>query len=197
MSDDATLDQLARALDDDRRLIAGVTDDEWAKPTPCTEWTVRDLVNHLVGGTQLFARLLSGEPMPGLDELQRWRGADHLGDDPVGAYDRSAAELLAAFRSPGALQEMFNSPIGTVPGGVLLHLRITELLTHGWDLARATGQPGPFANDLAEQELAFTEASLGRVPPDRPPFAPPQPVPADADAIDRLAAALGRRVAGA
>ena len=64
---------------------------------------------------------------------------------------------------------------------------------HGWDLARATGQPAEFPDDLPERELTFTRGKLADLPPDRRPFAPPRPVADDAPAIDRLAACLGRR----
>jgi uncharacterized protein (TIGR03086 family) len=81
---------------------------------------------------------------------------------------------------------------------VALHLRLTELLVHGWDLAHATGQPTTgLPDDLAEQELAFSRVQLERIPPDRSPFAPPQPIDDAAPAIDRLAALLGRSPAEA
>ena len=87
-------------------------------------------------------------------------------------------------------------PFGTVPGAVALHLRLTEVLVHGWDLAQATGQVAAFPQDLAEQELAFTRDALGALPPGRSPFAPPTPAPDTAPALDRLAACLGRRLPG-
>jgi uncharacterized protein (TIGR03086 family) len=68
------------------------------------------------------------------------------------------------------------------------------MLTHGWDLARATGQPPELPEDLAEQELALFRAQLGTAPRDGSPVGQPQPVADDAAAIDRLAAFLGRRV---
>ncbi len=68
------------------------------------------------------------------------------------------------------------------------------MLVHGWDLARATGQAGSFPEPLVEQELAFSRAMLDTMPVSNRPFAPPEPVPDDAVAIDRLAALLGRRV---
>jgi uncharacterized protein (TIGR03086 family) len=92
------------------------------------------------------------------------------------------------------LERSVTVPFGTIPGIVALHLRMTELLVHGWDLARATGQRPAFPDDLAEQELAFTRSKLTDIPPDRSPFGPPQPVADDAAAIDRLAACLGRNV---
>jgi uncharacterized protein (TIGR03086 family) len=188
------VDQLAGALDVAEDLVAGVPDDRWDAPTPCADWTVRDLVNHLVGGNLLFAGVLGGEPTPSLEELGRGQGVDRLGDDPVAAFRVAADTLLAAFRQPGALEQVVTVPVGTVPGIGALHLRLVETLVHGWDLARATGRPPGFPEALAEQELAFSRAKLADVPPGRTPFAPPQPAPDDAPALDRLAALLGRDV---
>jgi uncharacterized protein (TIGR03086 family) len=102
--------------------------------------------------------------------------------------------VLTAFRRPGVLDEQFVVPFGPVPGIVAAHLRIVEMLVHGWDLARATGQSTDFPDDIVEQELAFSRAKLGEIPPGRTPFAPGQPVAQDAAPIDRLAACLGRTV---
>jgi uncharacterized protein (TIGR03086 family) len=63
---------------------------------------------------------------------------------------------------------------------------------HGWDLARATGRTVSYPDDVVEQEIAFSREFLGRIPPDREPFAPSRPVPADAAPLDRLVALLGR-----
>lgn len=65
---------------------------------------------------------------------------------------------------------------------------------HGWDLARATGQPAAVPDDLAAQELAFSRSKLAGIPPGRRPFGPPQPVAALGPPIDQLAALLGRDV---
>jgi len=181
------IEQLASALDSTGRVLASIAEDQWALPTPCTEWTVRDLACHLVTGNDRFTSALGGRAPT----------------TPVGtesdlpdAYHRSARELLSAFGQPGALDSSVDVPIGTVPGLAALHLRITEILVHGWDLARATGQAASFPEALAEQELVFSRAKLSDIPPGRRPFAPPQPIADDAPAIDRLAAYLGRRVSG-
>jgi uncharacterized protein (TIGR03086 family) len=116
----------------------------------------------------------------------------------VAAYRESGEALRAAFARPGVLDEVFAVPAGTLPGAVVLHLRLTELLVHGWDLARATGQSAAgLPADLAEQELAFSRLQLDRMPPGQRPFAASQPVDDDAPAIDRLAALLGRSVIAA
>ncbi|HVA07538.1 MAG TPA: TIGR03086 family metal-binding protein [Acidimicrobiales bacterium] len=171
-------------------VIGAIQDEQWQLPTPCSDWTVGDLVKHVVAGNDGFTTALGG------------RGAEPSGERSVGVsvdladdYGRSVRALLDAFRQPGALQTMVTVPFGTVPGAVALHLRTTELLVHGWDLARATGQDVTFPDDLAEQELAFTRAALAQVPSERKPFAPPEPVADDASAIDRLAACLGRAAA--
>src|SRR5215211_4409658 len=167
---------LATALDDAGRLVAGIRPGQWELPTPCQEWTVRQLLGHVVGGNRLVAGVLRGEPLPDPEELRRRAGGDQLGDDPTGAYRDSAAGLLAAFRAPGVLERAHTIPAGTLPGPAVLHVRTVEALVHGWDLAVATGQPVPFADELADGELAFSRNLLGRIPPGRQPFQPSQPV---------------------
>ena len=188
------IDQLTEALSGTAQLVAGIRPDQWADRTPCAEWDVRQLVNHLVAGNRLFTRLLQGEQMPAPADLISQGSRDQLGDDPEAAYRKSADGLVAAFAQPGALEQMVTAPIGTVPGIAALHLRITEALVHGWDLAQATGQAAPTVDALAEQELAFTQRRLADVLPGRTPFAPPRPVADDAPALDRLAALLGREL---
>ncbi len=182
------VDQLSAALNATGQLIAAVADEQWAHPTPCPKWNVRDLVTHVIIGNYMFAGILHGAPPAAAQDTFR---ADN---DLLSAYHDSAGLLLTAFRSPGVLERVFTVPFGSVPGIVALHLRITEVLVHGWDVARATGQPATFPEDLADQELTFSRSKLAEIPSDRSPFAPPQPVADDAPAIDRLAACLGRDV---
>jgi uncharacterized protein (TIGR03086 family) len=170
------------------QLITAVRADQWMAPTPCTEWNVRQLVNHVVRGNRMFAAALRGEPPPPAEP------SDVLGDDPVAAFRAASSEVLEAFGQPGAMERMVTVPFGNVPGAVALHLRNTELLVHGWDLARAIGQPATFPEDVAEQEIQFSRGALGQIPPGRTPFGPSQPVAEDAPAVDRLAALLGRHV---
>ncbi len=180
---------LARALDATGALVAGVRDEQWADPTPCSEWKVCDLTGHLIAGNRLFAGVLRRLP-----DAPAGTPAGGSASDLPRAYREAADDLLAAFSLPGVLEETFTVPFGTVPGSVALHLRITELLVHGWDLATATGQPARFPEDLAGEELAFTRRTLASIPAGRNPFGPPQPAPAGAAPLDQLAALLGRTV---
>lgn len=182
------IDQLSRALEATELVIAAVRPEQWEGRTPCAGWTVRDVVSHLVSGNRAFTAVLCGPPAAASGEslppdAELW-----------GAYRDSASALVAAFSQPGALERVCTVAVGAVPGIVALNLRITEALVHGWDLARATGQPSSFPEDLAEQELTFTRSKLAELPPDHYPFDLPQPVADEAPAIDRLAACLGRNV---
>lgn len=188
MADSPTA-QLRTSLDATRRVVAGVDARQWRLPTPCSDWTVADLLAHLVNGNRMFAAVVRGEQSTEDKSPAAEQDASQLAD-----YDAAAGELLDAFGTPGALERTVSVPFGTVPGAVALHLRIVELLVHGWDLARATGQQLDVPDAIAEQELAFTRTALQQVPPDRSPFGLPQPAPADAGALDQLVALLGRRL---
>lgn len=182
--------QLARSLDDTGALVEGIGDDQWGRPTPCAEWSVLDVVQHLVAGNHFFADALTGSS-------SATPTSEIRPDLASAAYRASADALLAAFDSPGVLERIVAVPFGAVPGVVALHLRLVEALVHGWDLARATGQQPGLDDELAEQELGFTRGKLEEIPPDRSPFGPPVSVADDASALDRLAACLGRDVLGA
>ncbi|WP_329538051.1 TIGR03086 family metal-binding protein (plasmid) [Streptomyces sp. NBC_01450] len=181
-----SVEDLARASKTVGDLIAEVRPEQWKAPTPCTEWNVREVVRHLVGMDLVFTAMIEGGPMPE-------RGADPLGDDPVGAYLASSASLQAAFARPGVLERSYRGPLGSATGAERLQIRLYDLLAHGWDLAQATGIPALLPEDLAEQSLAFVQVQFsaqsrtGR-------FAEPQAVEETAPAIDRLAAFLGRPV---
>src|SRR5262249_10844077 len=98
-----------------------------------------------------------------------------------------------AFSRPGMLEQPYESPWGEVPGAVMVQHVINELLAHGWDLARATGQGTDLAPEAARSALDVLRAWHGHARPGGR-YAPPQPAPADANPADRLAAYLGRTV---
>lgn len=115
-----------------RRVRAG----QWALPTPCSEWNVRDLVNHMARGNLNYVRLIGGATSA---EFLGLRDADALGADPVAAYVRSVRECAAAFAVPGAMRRTVDYPLGRVTGRQALAVRITDSTIHTWDLARAIG----------------------------------------------------------
>ncbi|KAA5837249.1 TIGR03086 family metal-binding protein [Saccharopolyspora hirsuta] len=186
------VDDLALVLCATGELVAGVRPDQWDSATPCTDWNVRELVNHMVIGHRLFSGILRGEVAlaPGaLDPTN----SDVLGNNPAASYRSAAEDLLAAFRRPGVLEKSFRVPAGEVPGIAAVHLRAVEELVHGWDLARATNQTPRFPDETVERQLSFTRKKLPDIPPEKSPFAPSQPIPDNAPPLERLVALLGRQ----
>lgn len=156
--------------------------------SPCTEWTVRDVIDHIVKGNAWAAANLAAETgaVPRPTESM-------VGADPARSLRETSGAMLEAFKAPGARQKMLSLPFGEMPGAAFAGVRATDLLVHGWDIAKASGQSTNFAPDLNEMALAGARRTLTF---DRAgsPFGAEQPVAADAPAADRLAGFLGRTV---
>jgi len=180
---------LERALASTRAVLAEVRTDQLDLPTPCTEWRVRDLINHVVGTQHYAADAVVGRP-PSEDE------DDVAAGDFLAAYDAAAQASLSAFGADGALDRTLALPFGDLPAGAFLAMMAGDAFTHGWDLAKATGQPTDLDADLAAQLHVPLSTMLrpemraeeGRA------FRPEQPAPADATRANQLAAFLGRSV---
>ena len=120
------------------RRLRAVRPEQWTAPTPCAEWNVRQLVNHMTRGNLNYVSLLDGGSAA---DFLRLRDEDALGSDPVGACTRSVRECAEAFRRPGALKQLLDYPLGPVTGEQALAVRTTDATIHAWDLARAIGAP--------------------------------------------------------
>lgn len=184
-------DALSQAFATTRSVLANVKPDQLDDPTPCASWDVRALVNHIVGGSLWFGLTTNAGTSTEPPE------ADHTEGDMVANYDRAIAAAIDAFSRPGALEKQIELPFGTFPGVAFLGLATTDTFTHGWDLARATGQSTDLASELAEQLLAQAKATI----PDQfrgsdgaAPFGAEVAIDDGAPAADRLAAFLGRSV---
>ena len=178
-----------QALEHSGRYVAGVSDTQWHDPTPDEEWDVRQLVNHVVSGNFWVTPLVGGKT---IDEVGDKYDGDVLGDDPAAAYQQSAKEAAAAFNAPGALQAACAVSYGPVPGEIYAGHRFIDVLIHGWDLAKATGQDTTLPADLVEACFAVVEpqkellAGSGM-------FGSDVQVPDGADRQTQLLAALGRK----
>jgi uncharacterized protein (TIGR03086 family) len=137
------------------RTLALVQAGQWEAETPNPGWTVRDLVNHVVGGNRRYALLLAGASTA---EVEALRDLDHLGDDPAESFRITAAEVAAAFAMNGALERIVHHRRGDRYGAELLVMRITEHALHGWDLARAIAQDDSIDLPVVEILLAAIEA---------------------------------------
>ena len=183
---------LGRVVDETTRLVEGTTPEQLGEKTPCTEWTVRDLINHVTGGGTMFA--ISAEQGSVPDEvLGQLMGGDNLGDDYKSAWKAASARALQAFEDPAVLEKQVRLPFGEMPAGVALNIAVFDVATHACDLARATGQTVK-DDELLEGALAMGRQMIG--PELRQPgvFDAEQPVADDAPVADRLLAFAGRKL---
>src|SRR4051794_28053432 len=148
------VDRIENALAATDRLVAGVRPGQWGLPTPCPEWDVRTLVNHLVGGLRIYTAELTGTDA-GQDHEDDW-----LGDDPAGAYCRAARSVLTAWRSPDAMSRTVSLGIGRLPAPMAAVIELTEIVVHGIDVAVATGQEDAVDEEQAA-ELLDLMTSMG------------------------------------
>jgi uncharacterized protein (TIGR03086 family) len=177
-----------RALARTEEIVAGTRREQFGDPTPCGDWNVRDLLNHIIGGCISVAAGATGKRV-GFSE-----GPDHVAQDHVAAYKRASTDALAAFRAPGALDRTFTLRTGDTPGSVALGLAVADAVVHGWDLAKATGQDGTFDDEVTGALYAMTTQMMApKGPyPRGSSFGDPVEVADDAPLTDRLVAYLGR-----
>ena len=188
----AATDTLEQAFASTRKVLANVNDDQLGDPTPCQTWDVRELVNHIIRGAHWFGE--STEAGEGAPQHE----TDYAAGDRLQAFDEGTKKAVAAFNAPGAQEKMVKLPFGEFPGAVFMGLATTDTFTHGWDLARATGQEAASLDpDLAKQLLVGAKAAIPdefRGPDGQAPFGPVVDVPESAPPADQLAGFLGRKV---
>lgn len=174
-----------------KSVLAEVKPGQLDDPTPCASWKVRDVINHLVGGSFFFAAATNGEA-PG----DAGNAPDFASGDYRATYEDGSKQAIAAFAAPGALERIVKVPFGEFPGVAWMGLATTDTFTHAWDLAKATGQSTDLAPELAVQLLARARQAIPEnFRGDEPmPFAAEKSCPESASAADRLAAFLGRTV---
>jgi uncharacterized protein (TIGR03086 family) len=183
--------QLHAALDQASRVIAGVTPRQLSGPTPCADFDVRALSEHLIGVARRVAAVGRGERQTG--------EVDVTGIAETGltkAFDDARHEAFATWASDAILASEVALPWATLPGTLLARVYTLELTAHAWDLASATSQLDTLDPALADSALLVATEVL---PPEprggEIPFAAVVEVSADASSYDRLAGYLGRRPA--
>ncbi|MEU9147161.1 TIGR03086 family metal-binding protein [Streptomyces sp. NPDC048349] len=184
------LERHAEALGLFGERLRAVACDQWDAPTPCTEWNVRALVNH-VTGEQLWIPPLVSEGRT-VQELGDAFSGDVLGEDPVAAWDVASAAAHAAFAAPGALDRTVTLSYGPAPARAYCSELTADCVVHTWDLSRAIGADDRLPDGLVEfsikEVMPYADglAASGM-------YAAPLVVPAGANAQTRLLGLLGRR----
>jgi uncharacterized protein (TIGR03086 family) len=174
-----------QALAGTGEIVGGIKPEQLDASTPCEAYDVRGLLQHLISGNYWVAPLVEGKTIEEVgDSLDR--------DFSIEDYDASAEEANAAFSSPGAMQKPVAVSYGPVPAEVYAGHRFLDVLVHGWDLAKATGQDATLDPELVAAcfEVIAPQIDLLKA---SGMFGTEVEVADDADPQTKLLAKLGRR----
>ena len=163
-------------------VVGGVDPSDLDLPTPCEDFTVRGVLEHMLTGATAFAAAFRGDA-----------AGDPDLSDPLGTFGPTLGALGAAVNAPGALDGTIASPFGPMPGEQFARFVVLDGLAHGWDLAQATGQPYVPADELVTSVADFAHQVLDPIRGEGS-FGPAQTAPDGASPIDTLAAYTGRTV---
>ncbi len=175
-------------------LLDGVADDALDRPTPCPEYRLGDLVEH-VGGLSLAFAAAARKATDDLASQQGPSGdASRLGDDWRTRISRDLDDLAVAWRDPSAWTGMTQAGGIELPGEQAGIVALDELVLHGWDVARASGQPYDPDPALLEIVHDFVAQFSGPGMDEQREglFGPEVEVPADAPLLDRVLGLAGR-----
>jgi uncharacterized protein (TIGR03086 family) len=162
--DDRTISQLCRqgvarfnsASADFATHLGCVKSNQWTWPTPCSEWNVRQLVNHVTRGNLNFASLLRGQNAEG---FVRMRDEDALRDDAVASFAKSVNVCSDSFGKADALEAVLDYPLGKITGCQALAIKTTDTLIHTWDLARSIDRD----DRLSTESVEWVDQNLHRI----------------------------------
>lgn len=180
-------DRYLTALGEVDRHVHRISDDQWTSPTPCTEWDVRALVDHLVYETLWVPDLVAGATLA--DVGDRYEG-DRLGDDPVAAWATARTAAVAGVGA-SALDVAVHTSGGALTADEYLTQMLFDAAIHGWDLATSIGVDHAIPDDVALDLEAWFAPQVEQMVAARI-IAEPVVVGDDVDATTRLIALSGR-----
>jgi uncharacterized protein (TIGR03086 family) len=181
MDPNRQLDEIVPLLDG---LVASLDEGDLDLPTPCVNFNVRQVLEHMIGGATVFAAGFRSTPPPELA----------MPSDVRAAFPTVMADLRNAMQSPGAFERTINAPFGEVPGEMFARFLTLDGLVHGWDIATASGQVYDPPADVVSEVDAFARQAIQGAARDGDTFADPTEPPPDADTLTRLVAFTGRKV---
>ncbi|MGH4012732.1 MAG: TIGR03086 family metal-binding protein [Pseudonocardiaceae bacterium] len=173
-------------------LIAGVRDEQLNAPTPCTEASLGDLLDHVDGLSLAFTAAATKTPLDG-DRQGPSADASRLGSDWRTRIPQRLATLASAWREQAAWTGMTQAGGLDLPAEIAGLVALDEVIVHGWDIAVASGQSFSSEPQLLEAAYGFVHSAVAQNPQGSPGlFGPPVPVPDDAPLLSRLLGLTGR-----
>jgi uncharacterized protein (TIGR03086 family) len=187
-----TIDTMGQVIRTTNEVVAGVRPDQLDDPTPCAAWNVRQLLDHLYMGSHIFSEVAEKGACPP-ERVGELAEQLHVTEDYVRELTSATSRTMDAWRTnPDVLGRTVTLPFGEFPGDIALQIAVCDVLTHAWDLAKATGQSREFDVSLCEEALGLAQMLILPELRDGDTFKDPQPVGDDVHPADRLAAFAGR-----
>ena len=152
-----SLERYKVAADAFGTTVHAIGDDEWGNDTPCTEWDVRALLNHLVSETLWIVPLFEGKTVA---EVGDALDGDVLGDDPKEAWDDAIAAALPVIEVPGAMETTVHLSFGDFKGADYLDQMWLDLVVHNWDLAKGIDGDTSIDPAVAQEALDWVQTVL-------------------------------------
>jgi uncharacterized protein (TIGR03086 family) len=184
-----TIKRFEQASERFAALVHDIAPDAWSNETPCEEWNVRALVNHVVAELLWAPPLLDGQT---IEEVGDRFDGDVLGDDPAATTDAAGASARRSFSADGAPERIVHLSFGDFTGDNYCWQLISDLVVHTWDLSRGIGADDAMDQTIAEEVYDFVAPMLGQMS-GSPYFKPPVSVGDDASPQEVLLAASGRK----
>jgi uncharacterized protein (TIGR03086 family) len=131
--------ELLRALDvstgEFGRRLSLATEDSWDAVTPCSDWDVRFLAAHVIGGNRFASAVLGG--MRATDAIEQVMSSPPVGPDVMETWAATCSEQARSFGQPGVMDGRIDHPLGEITGREFLKFRVFDITLHAWDLARS------------------------------------------------------------
>ncbi|MGI5460475.1 TIGR03086 family metal-binding protein [Streptomyces sp. CA-249302] len=188
MADTRDFEVLTRAHAYLAEVVAAVPEPAWGAPTPCTEWTARQVLNHARIDQQGYGLAITG----GRPDSDPFHPADALDGDPVAELGKVLRQVADAYAGVSADDEQVPTPLGPLPAPLAAAAAAMDAAVHAWDIAVATGQDRPLALELAEGIWPVAERLVDHLRDAYQVFAPARELRAGYDRAETLLAFLGR-----
>jgi uncharacterized protein (TIGR03086 family) len=174
------IDALDRTYGSLEQLLRSLSRDDLAARTPCPEWDVRAVLDHVIGNAESFTAVAGGGQFAPAE-------GDHVGDDPAASLRAAADQVVAAWRAGS------DQPTGMIPDVSMLDINLADTVLHTWDIAKGTGREPGLPADVVDYVLAKMEGQWHEIGHQMGAFGPPCTAPDGAPPVDRLVALTGRQ----
>ena len=198
MTSEATMpnpaDLLGKATNHVKGVVAGIRQSQLSDPTPCAEWDVHGLINHLIGGLEFAAGTFVGNPpniqLAAADSSQI---GEHDASNLSHAYRDEVDRVLELASQPGALEKIASTPFGDMPMSQFLVGTWLDQFIHCWDLAKATGQETTLAPELVDFAFPMLKSGFADMGREAGFVGPEIALPDGASRQDQMMAYMGRQ----